>query len=411
MTAAPARLTPEIAARARLADGAFYAGETHDVYAALRRHAPVYRDPSSGLFAAMTYDLVEYVSTHTAAFSSASGSRPYIGAINHMIDMDNPAHLKRRGLVSKGFTPRRIMEHETRVRQLCDDIIDTVCERGSSEFVHDVAAQLPLIVIADMLGILPEDRRDVLQWSEDMLAAQPADGDPLQRSGDAMASYHEYATRVVAQRRADPGDDLISILVNAEIDGERLSDEDVIGETLLILIGGDETTRHVIAGGIEQLLLDRDHWERLRADRSGIRLAVEEMLRWVSPVKNMNRTAVNDCELGGEQLAAGDQILLMYESANFDERHFDDPETFLPTREPNDHMAFGVGAHFCLGSNLARLELRVMLDRLLDRIPDLALSGEGPLGRRANFFISGVEHMPVSFAPSAPLGDGKLVLA
>ncbi|HEX4016704.1 MAG TPA: cytochrome P450 [Frankiaceae bacterium] len=414
-----AKVAPEIAERINLASGHFYTGDTHEAYAALRRDAPVYRDPASGLFGVMTYDLVEHVSTHTKTFSSANGSRPYIGNINHMIDMDNPAHQKRRGLVSKGFTPRRIAEHEPRLSQLCDDIIDTICERGSADFVRDVAAQLPLIVIADMLGILPEDRHDVLMWSEDMLSGEPPEGNrplnaeelALRRATGAMGAYHEWASRVVAQRRAEPGDDLISILVNAEIDGARLTDEDIISETLLILIGGDETTRHVIAGGIEQLLVNREHWDRLRADHSGIRLAVEEMLRWVSPIKNMNRTVTGECELGGESLKAGDQLLLMYESANFDEQHFGDPETFRPDREPNDHFAFGVGSHFCLGSNLARMELRVLLDRVLDRLPDLAIAADGPLELRPNFFISGIEHMPVTFAPSAPLGDGKLVTA
>ncbi len=413
MTAMEAQgVPPEIAARARLADGDFYAGETHDVYAALRREAPVFRDESSGLWGIMSYDLVDYASTHPAIFSSANGSRPFTGGINHMIDMDNPAHLKRRSLVSKGFTPRRIAEHEPRTRQLCDDIIDTICERGSADFVHDVAAQLPVIVIADMLGVLPEDRHDVLEWSEGMLGTLGVgDEDVVERQMKSAIAWHEYATKVVAQRRAEPADDLISILINAEIDGERLSDEDVIGETLLILIGGDETTRHVIAGGIEQLLRHRQHWEAVKADRSRIQPTVEEMLRWVSPIKNMCRTMTRDYEFGGASLAKGDQVLLMYESANYDETHFDDPETFIPDREPNDHVAFGVGSHFCLGSNLARLELRVMLDRVLDRIPDLALASDAPLERRRNNFISGIEKMPVEFAPSAKLGDGLLVLA
>ncbi len=405
------QLSPDVVARARLASGHFYAGETHDVYAALRRDAPLYKDPSSGLWGAMTYELVEFVSTHPSIFSSAKGSRPFYGPVNHMIDMDNPAHIQRRGLVSKGFTPRRIGEHEQRVSQLCDDIIDTICERGSAEFIREVAAQLPLIVIADMLGILPEDRSIVLQWSEDLLGAEPADGQVTSRGMDAMAAYNAYAAGVVAERRRNPGDDLISILVNAEIDGARLSDEDVIGETLLILIGGDETTRHVIAGGIEQLLRHRPHWDALRGKRDGIRLAVEEMLRWVSPIKNMNRTLTRDYELAGQQLSAGDQLVLMYESANFDEKHFADPETFTPDRQPNDHFAFGVGSHFCLGSNLARLELRVLLDRVLERLPDLALASDEPLPQRPNFFISGIEQMPVTFSPVKPLGDKQLVLA
>ncbi len=405
-------LPADIIERARFADGDFYAGNPHEVYDVLRRHAPVHRDPASGLWGITTHELVDYASTHPAIFSSAQGSRPFTGGINHMIDMDNPAHLKRRSLVSKGFTPRRIAEHEPRVRQLCDDIIDTVCERGSADFIHDVAAQLPLIVIADMLGILPEDRSAVLKWSDDLLGTQGVDDeDIIAKQITAATEYNEYAARVVADRRQNPADDLISILINAEIDGERLTDEDVLGETLLILIGGDETTRHVIAGGIEPLLRDRALWDAVANDRSRIPQYVEEMLRWVSPIKNMNRTMTRDYEFGGAQLSAGDQVLLMYEAANYDEAHFDAPHTFNPDREPNDHLAFGVGAHFCLGSNLARLELRVMLDRVLDRLPDLALASDAPLHRRRNNFISGIEHMPVTFSPSAPLGDGSLVLA
>jgi cytochrome P450 family 142 subfamily A polypeptide 1 len=405
-------LSNEIIERARFADGDFYASQPHDVYAVLRREAPVHRDPVSGLWGILTYNLVDFASTHPKIFSSANGSRPFTGGINHMIDMDNPAHLKRRSLVSKGFTPRRISEHEPRLREICNDIIDTICERGTADFVRDVAAQLPLIVIGDMLGVLPEDRHDVLMWSEDMLGTQGVgDEDLVAAQMRAAIGWHEYANKVVADRRANPKDDLVSILVNAEIDGDRLSDEDVIGETLLILIGGDETTRHVIAGGVEQLLRNPEHWAAVKADRSLIHETVEEMLRWVSPIKNMNRTLTQDYEFGGAQLSAGDQALLMYESANYDETHFDSPDVFNPKREPNDHVAFGVGSHFCLGSNLARYELRVFLDVVLDRIPDLALASDAPLERRRNNFISGIEKMPVTFAASAPLGDGKLVLA
>jgi cholest-4-en-3-one 26-monooxygenase len=402
----------EASEQARFADGYFYSGDPHDVYRYLRAHEPVHRDPASGLWGLMTYEAVEYASTHPAIFSSASGSRPFTGHINHMIDMDNPAHLKRRSLVSKGFTPRRVAEHEPRIRELCHDIFDTICERGSADFVRDVAAQLPLIVIADMMGILPEDRHDVLMWSEDLLGTQGVDDEQIINKQIAAATnYNAYAARVLADRRANPKDDLVSILAEAEIDGERLSDDDVLGEMLLILIGGDETTRHVIAGGTEQLLRHRQHWEAVKADRDRIQPTVEEMLRWVSPIKNMNRTLTQDYEFHGAQMKAGDQALLMYESANYDEGHFTDPYTFDPQREPNDHMAFGVGSHFCLGSNLARLELRVMLDVVLDRLPDLQLESDGPLDRRPNNFISGVERMPVTFTPSPKVGDGLLVLA
>ena len=405
-------LSDDIVSRARFADGDFYANNPHEVYEHLRRDAPVHRDPVSGLWGISTYDLVDFASTHPKIFSSAQGSRPFTGQINHMIDMDNPAHLKRRSLVSKGFTPKRIAEHEPRLRQIVNDIIDTICERGSADLVRDVAAQLPMIVIGDMLGVLPEDRRDVLQWSEDMLGTQGVDDEDLiAKQMRAAIAYHEYATKVIAQRRVKPADDLISILLNAEIDGERLTDEDVVGETLLILIGGDETTRHVIAGGLEQLLRHPEHWESVRADRSRVLQTVEEMLRWVSPIKNMNRTLTQDYEFGGAKLSKGDQALLLYESANYDDTHFANASVFDPDRTPNDHLAFGVGSHFCLGANLARLELRVLLDVILDRIPDLALASDEPLARRRNNFISGIEKMPVEFSPSAPLGDGQLVLA
>src|ERR1700710_633441 len=172
-------LSNEIVERARFADGDFYANNPHEVYAVLRREAPVHRDPVSGLWGITTYDLVDFASTHPKIFSSANGSRPFTGQINHMIDMDNPAHIKRRGLVSKGFTPRRIAEHEPRLRQICDDIIDTICERGSADLVREVAAQLPLIVIADMLGIPPEDRAMVLRWSEDLLSPEPLPGEAV----------------------------------------------------------------------------------------------------------------------------------------------------------------------------------------------------------------------------------------
>ena len=221
------------------------------------------------------------------------------------------------------------------LRQICNDIIDTICERGSADLVRDVAAQLPMIVIGDMLGVLPEDRRDVLQWSEDMLGTQGVgDEDLVEKQMLAAIGYHEYATKVIAQRRVQPADDLISILLNAEIDGERLSEEDVIGETLLILIGGDETTRHVIAGGLEQLLRHPEHWESVRADRGRVLQTVEEMLRWVSPIKNMNRTLTQDYDFGGAHLSAGDQALLLYESANYDDTHFPNASVFDPDRTP-----------------------------------------------------------------------------
>ena len=226
----------------------------------------------------------------------------------------------------------------------------------------------------------------------------------------AFVEYTDYIHPVFDDRRAtDNTDDLVGVLCHAEIDGDSLDDDSLVHETLLILIGGDETTRHVISGGVEELLAHPDQVARLSADPAGLMPgAVEEMLRWVSPIKNMARTATRDVELAGAHIRAGQEILLLYPSANRDEAVFENADVFDITRSPNPHMAFGFGAHFCLGNQLARLELRVMVERVLARLPDLRLAtARDALPRRAANFISGIEEMPVVFTPSAPLGVGS----
>jgi cytochrome P450 family 142 subfamily A polypeptide 1 len=213
----------------------------------------------------------------------------------------------------------------------------------------------------------------------------------------AVQDYADYILAVIEKRRGSPSEDLVSLVVNAEVDGQSLSDEDLIFETMLILVGGDETTRHVISGGLEQLLRHPEQWEMLRREPERIPQAVEEMLRWVTPIQNMNRTATRDVELGGQKIREGDRILLLYPSANRDERVFADPFRFDVTREPNDHVAFGgFGRHHCLGAQLARLELRVLFEELLARLPDLHLAdGEAAPPRRRGNFVLGVEALPV----------------
>src|SRR5690606_11030310 len=207
--------------------------------------------------------------------------------------------------------------------------------------------------------------------------------------------FREFATEAITRRRAEPLDDLMSVLVHAEIDGDRLDDESILHEALLILVGGDETTRHVISGGMYQLLADPAQRQLLIDDPSRIPVAVEEMLRWVSPIRNMNRTVVQDTELAGKELKAGQKMLLLYPSANRDESVFEDPFRFDVTRQPNEHVAFGFGTHFCLGNSLARLELICMFEHLLARMPDMELvEDREPANRGANF-ISGYESMPV----------------
>jgi cholest-4-en-3-one 26-monooxygenase len=214
-----------------------------------------------------------------------------------------------------------------------------------------------------------------------------------------MLAFREFQLGVIADRRSAPRDDLVSILCDAEIDGERLDDESIIQESLLILIGGDETSRHVMTDGMLALLEHPEQLAILRDDPATIAVGVEELLRWVSPIKNMARTVTRDVPLHGQTLRAGDQVILMYPAVNRDPRVFDDPERLDVRRDPNPHLAFGFGPHFCLGAALARLELQVMFAELLRRLPDLHLAGD-PLPRRSSNFISGPEAMPVAFTPS-----------
>jgi cholest-4-en-3-one 26-monooxygenase len=389
-----------------LTDGTFYGGDPFPAFAWMREHAPAYFDELAGVWGITRYADIKEISKDPETFSNAGGIRPDSGALPMMIDMDAPEHVRRRRLVSEGFTPGRIRQLEDEIGSICDAIIDRVCERGSADFVSDIAAPLPMIVIGNMLGVAPADRDVLLRWSDDMLKALGSP-DPLamDRATTAAMEYAGYITAVAEQRRRDAqSDDLVGTLVHAEIDGDRLDEASIIHESLLILIGGDETTRHVISGGMFELLLHPDRFEALRDDRTLMPTAVEEMLRWVSPIKNMARQLTEDVELHGETLQKGQKLLLLYPSGNRDERMFDEPGQFDITRSPNDHMAFGFGSHFCLGNRLARLELSVMFDRLLDRLPDLELAEAAEPPKRAANFVSGYETMAVVFTPSAPVG-------
>ena len=384
-----------------LLDGRFYAEDPHPALRWMRRHEPVYRSESAlgavwGL--ALHADVVA-VSRDPATFCSRASSRPDAPPIPSMINLDDPLHLRRRSLVNRGFTPRRVAAHEPRIRALCADLIERARAQERFDFVAAIAAPLPMIVIGDLLGVAPEDRDALLRWSEDLILGTSASATPEARAA-ALAAFNEYAAynaRVVAdRRRRPPQEDLMSVLVHAEIDGQKLDDEALLQESLLILVGGDETTRHVISGGMYALLSEPEQRARLRANPAGIPTAVEEMLRWVTPIQNMARTLTRDVELRGQQLRAGEKVLLLYPSANRDDNVFAQPDRFDVARSPNDHLAFGHGAHFCLGASLARLELRVVFEELLRRLPALELASEEPPRRRPSNFITGIEALPVA---------------
>jgi cholest-4-en-3-one 26-monooxygenase len=390
-----------------LTDGTFYGSrKAREAYRWMRANQPVFRD-RNGLAAASTYQAVIDAERQPELFSNAGGIRPDQPAMPMMIDMDDPAHLLRRKLVNAGFPRKRVKDKEASIEALCDALIDAVCEHGECDFVRDLAAPLPMAVIGDMLGVRPEQRDMFLKWSDDLVTflSSHVSEEDFQVTMDAFAAYNEFTRATIAARRQEPTDDLVSVLMSSEVDGERLSDDELVMETLLILIGGDETTRHTLSGGTEQLLRNPNQWDLLQRDPSLLPGAIEEMLRWTAPVKNMCRILTADTEFHGTALHKDEKIMLLFESANFDESVFEQPENFDIQRNPNSHMAFGFGTHFCLGNQLARLELSLMTGRVLQRLPDLRLASDSaalPL-RPANF-VSGLESMPVVFTPSAPVG-------
>src|SRR6266851_505694 len=385
-----------------LVDGAFWGRNPQDELAWLRANAPVWKDPRHGVWGVATYELVKQVSTQPGMFSNAGGIRPESGPVAQMIDMDDPHHWNRRKLVNKGFTPRRVRDREPSIRRAARRLIDALPEREEFDLIWSLAAWLPVSVIADDLGVAEPDREQLLRWSDDLLSGLGSqDEEVLTKQMLASIGYAEYATKVIEARRAQPTDDLMSTLVHAEIDGQKLSDEEIVMESLLILVGGDETSRHVISGGVYQLLADRTRWEALLADRSLLPPAIEEMLRWVSPIKNMARQATEDVVLAGQSIREGEKLLLLYPSANRDEAVFEDPFRFDIRRSPNEHVAFGFGPHFCLGASLARLELTVILEEMLDGLPGLELAAPAEPAYRAANFVTGYESLRVRAGSAA----------
>jgi len=317
-----------------------------------------------------------------------------------MINTDPPRHTKLRALVNKGFTPRMVAQLEPHIRDITNTVIDAVVEKGSCDFVTEVAAELPLQVIAEMMGVPPEDRRALFRWSNRMIGQDdPEYATSEDEAKRASLEVYMYANQLAAERRKNPRDDLMSVLLNAEVDGERLSEMEFDVFFVLLMIAGNETTRNLISGGMLALIEHPDQRARLLKDPSLMSTAVDEMLRWVSPVMAFRRTATRDVELRGQKIRENDKVLMFYPSANRDEEVFPEADRFDIGRTPNDHLAFGIGEHFCLGSNLARLEIRVMFEELLRRLPDIELAG--PVARLRSNFINGIKHMPVAFTPKA----------
>ena len=396
-------MTHETRSDIDLLDGEWYARQPYEQWAWMRDNAPIYWDEPNQVWGITRYEDVLAIEKDAKTFSSMRGPRPHGEPLPMMISMDNPEHQRRRSLVNRGFTPKKVQGNEGTIRKICSKLIDNVSDKGECDFVWDIAAPLPLLLIADMLGFEPDAYDDLLRWSDDMIRGTTGTPTPeVQLAAmNAGIEFREYQLRVIADRRSrPPQDDLISTLVNAEIDGHKLDDESIVSETLLILIGGDETSRHVITCGMLALLEFPDQRALLAQQPELIETGVEELLRWVSPIKNMSRTVTTPVDLHGEHLREGDQVMLFYPSANRDSRIFENPDQLDVRRSPNPHLAFGFGPHFCLGASLARLELKVMFEELLHRLPDIHLASAESLEFRASNFISGPESMPVRFTPS-----------
>ncbi|HEY1972205.1 MAG TPA: cytochrome P450 [Pseudonocardia sp.] len=328
-------------------------------------------------------------------------------AAHSILAMDAPRHAKQRKLISSVFTPRRVALIEEQIRNQAKLIVDAVAPLGEIDFVEQVAAQLPMWTVSEMIGI-PEPDRDriaaaagaMVSWNDPDFIG---DGEPIGVLFTALTTLHAAATELVAQRRAEPADDLMTALAQAELDGERLTDAEIAAFFVLLCVAGNDTTRQTASHTIKALQDFPEQRDALLRDYDGlIGAAVDEFVRWASPVMTFRRTARIDTEIGGQPIAAGEKIVMFYRSGNQDESVFDNPERFDIARTPNNHIGFGGGGpHFCLGSHLARTQLKALFRELLFRLPDLRVGEPEYL---AGNFINGIKRLPVTFTPSASGG-------
>jgi len=393
------------------------AGPPHAYLRRLRREAPVcWHDAPSrprgilgvtrGYWVISRHADVVHVSRHPRLFSNAQGSHllgdmaedDLAGMRTQLIGMDPPQHVKYRRLVQRGFTPRMVAKLEPRIRACAREIVDRVAARGECEFVEDLASELPLTLICELIGVPHEDRKKIFEWSNQLVGAD----DPEQQGGPDprvfAAQMWMYSNELADRKRAAPDDTLISTYVHSEVDGEKISTVEINHFFVLLAVAGNETTRNATSHFLRVLSSHPAERARLLADLDGLLpSAIEEALRFSPPVMYFRRTATEDTEIRGVRIRAGDKLYLSYPSANRDEEVFEEPDRFDVAREPNDHLAFGIGEHYCLGANLARMQLRCILRELLTRLPDLAPSA--PPAIQHGTLIHGVKRMPVRFTP------------
>ncbi len=395
------------------------------VYRDLRAAGPLHRDEKNNLWVAGRYEDVSHFSRHPELYCNRHGVRPVVAGDMSIITLDGEEHIRQRRLVNPGFTPRRVRELVPHIRELAEQLIAEISTKDSIDFVEEFAIHVPLIIICEMLGLDPDQRMKMYRWSDDMMAGDghsAADSPELFAAATAFGEYVEMCLALIAERRAVPTDnDLIGLLTQAFDNGQltkeykalpgvsevrlaellaehsQLTDDELLAFLTILLVAGNETTRNAISGGLLALSMFPEQ-KRLLAenvdDDEFVERAVEELLRYVSPVLGFIRTVTEDHTYKGTELRAGDRILMLYQSANRDETVFEQPDELMLDRFPNPHIAFGIGPHYCLGSNLARTELHVVFQELFRRLPDITVPNGIELQRGASTLVLALQHLP-----------------
>jgi cytochrome P450 len=365
-------------------------GYPHAVWTRLRAEAPIGRIKAPGyepFWAVTKHADIMQISSQPLRFSSAQGitlareGAAPVPPSDILVLIDPPRHGPMRRVVNARFTPRAVRERRPEVDRIAGSIVDDAADDGDYDFVERVAAPFPLAVVSWILGVPSDDWQHLFRWTNEIIGK---DDPEFRREGEspgrtmkrARGELRGYFERLIEQRRADPQDDLVSGLLAGTVDGAPLNEEELLSYCELFVEAGNETTRNAISGGLLAFCEHRDEWEKLRANPELLPSASEEVLRWVSPISHFTRVATEDCEVRGVEIAAGDQLALFFASANRDEEVFDDPFSFRVDRNPNPHLAFGFGEHFCLGAHLARVEVETIFRHLLARLEWFELAGE-----------------------------------
>ncbi|MFN8019264.1 MAG: cytochrome P450 [Acidimicrobiales bacterium] len=396
-----------------------------EIYRAARDLDHLHYDAKNDLYIAARHEDIFHISREPENYCNKFGVRPVIAGDMSIITLDGDEHVRTRRLINAGFTPRRVRDLMPHVRDLTNEIIDQIIDEGHVDFVEQFAIHVPLIIICELMGLNPEQRMKMYRWSDDMMAGDGhLEGPTLVAAAEAFGEFATMCLELIAERRADPQNDLISVLTQAYDDGALakehkavqgvteeqialrkkldggLNDDELLAFLAVLLVAGNETTRNAISGGMlalslfpeqKQLLLDNLDVDDF-VDR-----AVDELIRYVSPVISFIRTVTTDHEYRGTKLKEGDRIFMLYPSANRDERVFDNADQLDLLRDPNPHLAFGIGPHFCLGANLARMEVKLVFQELFSRLSDITIDGNAKLDRGDSSLVIALQHLPATF--------------